>query len=488
MPEKFDVAVVGAGPGGYVAAIRCAQYKKRTVCITDGPLGGVCLNSGCIPSKTLIHGANVYHGATARRGYAAFGLELDDAALDLTKLMRKKASVVKRLGRGVRQLLAANGVSVIEGRARLEGAGTLAIEGGDGADDAPDQIEADDIVLATGSHPIEIPTFAFDEERILSSTGALALKHLPSRLLVIGGGYIGLELGMCYAKLGSKVTIVEMMDQLLPGFDPTLLRPVMRRLKRLGVTVHTQAKAVEYTLLEGERETEDNESEMAVTLALEDGAESETTHATHILVTVGRRPNALGMGLETVNLTPGDDGFLSGDRACRIAPHLYAIGDVAGQPMLAHKASYEAGLAAAAIAGKEPNEALALEKRTIPSVIFTDPEIAMAGLTETEAVAAGIETAVGQFPYGGLGRALTCGERDGFIRVVTDADTGRIIGCQIVGAEASSLIAEAVLAIELGATTADLARVIHAHPTMPEGIFEAAEDASGHAVHTPPQA
>ncbi|MFO7245463.1 MAG: dihydrolipoyl dehydrogenase [Thermaerobacter sp.] len=466
-----DVVVIGGGPGGYVAAIRAAQLGKEVLLVEREALGGVCLNVGCIPSKALISVASLYHRLQEE---AERGLMVSGARVDLNKLQAWKQGVVDRLTGGVGQLLKGNDVQVTMGTATFTGPNQIIVEtAGGGAE----HYKFDHAIIATGSRPVELPAFPFDGRRILSSTDALALTELPGHLLVIGGGYIGLELGTVYAKLGSRVTVVEAADRLLPGTDPELVQVVARRLRRLGVEVHVN------TLAQG---FEDDGRVAKVRLSRRgDGGQEETftVDADRVLVCVGRRPNSEGLGLDRAGVRVDDRGFIPVDQQMRTsAPHIFAIGDVVGGAMLAHKASHEGIVAAEVIAG----EPAAFEPAAIPAVIFTDPEIASVGLTETQAEAQGYQVMVGRFPFAASGRALTTGESEGFVKVVADASSHVVLGVHIVGHGASDLIGEGALAVEMAARLEDLALTIHPHPTLPESIMEAAEAALGQPIHVLP--
>jgi dihydrolipoamide dehydrogenase len=457
-----DVLVVGAGPGGYVAALRAAQLGKDVTLVEKDELGGICLNVGCIPSKALIYAAYLYEKV---RYFDQMGIEVKEARVQMEKMQAWKQSVVKKLTGGIEQLLKGNGVQVFKGKAVFQSSKKAIIEG----EELTQAIEFRDCIIATGAVPMTIPGFEPDGEVVIDSTGALALQVIPQKMVVIGGGYIGLELGMVYAKLGSHVTVVEMLDRLLPGTDPELTRLVARKARALGMETYlsTQATALkrgqsgaELTILtpEGERKLE----------------------AEKILVSIGRQPNSMGFGLEKLGIQTDAKGFIPVNAQMRTSnPHVYAIGDVAGQPLLAHKASHEGLVAAEAIRGLHS----AADFRTVPAVIFTDPEIAYAGWSEDEAKQNGYTPIVGKFPFAALGRAITLGETEGFVKVVADEETKVVLGVQIVGPEASNLISEAALAIEMGATLEDLALTVHPHPTLPEGLMEAAEAAMGKAIH-----
>ncbi|HJZ85290.1 MAG TPA: dihydrolipoyl dehydrogenase [Polyangia bacterium] len=457
---KTQALVIGAGPGGYPCAIRLGQLKVPTIVVEKYKPGGVCLNVGCIPSKALINAAKLFD--KMRHG-ADMGLLVDNARVDMGRLVDWKDDVVGKLTGGVKQLLKANGAEYRQGEVRLVSKNEVEVRDPKGASY---HIQARSIVIATGSRPIEIPGFKVDEKRILSSTGALALREVPGRLVVIGGGYIGLELGMMYAKLGSKVAVIEMTPTLLPGTDPELVQVVARKMKKLGMETHLEARA----------KSDDGK---AVTIESKDGA-SLKLDADSVLVTVGRRPNSDGLGLAEVGVAIDAKGFVKVDQRMRTnVEGIYAIGDVAGQPMLAHKATKEGEVAAEVIAGR----ASAMDVRAIPAVIFTDPEIATCGLSDAEARASGREVAIGKFPMVALGRALALAEPDGFVKIVLDKASKEVLGVHVVGSSASDVISEAALALEMGAMAEDIGLTIHPHPTIPEAIMEASKAALGEAIH-----
>ncbi|MCR4404532.1 MAG: dihydrolipoyl dehydrogenase [Candidatus Acetothermia bacterium] len=448
---KTELLIVGGGPGGYVAAIRAAQLGKEVTLIEQDRLGGVCLNVGCIPSKALIHAANLYHKIPELE---PLGISVEGLHLDLGRLQSWKEGVVARLREGIAKLLAANGVRVIQGRASFISEKAAELEGPEG-----ETIEFGHCIVAPGSRPLELPGLEFDHELVLDSTDALALREVPAALIVIGGGYIGLELGTLYAKLGSKVTVVEIMDQLLPGVPAELVRPVERRLRGLGVGVLLRAKA------KGLRR-----GRLGAELLVETPEGEQRLEAEKILQAVGRGPNTAALGLEEAGVELTERGFIRVDGRFRTSnPRIFAIGDAAGPPMLAHKASHEGLLAAEALAGL-PTAPF----KAVPAVIFTDPEVAYVGLSEAEAQAQGRRIVVGKFPFAALGRAAAMGEAEGFVKLVADAESKALLGAEIVGPEASSLIGEAALAVEAGATLEDLARTVHPHPTLPEALMEAA--------------
>jgi dihydrolipoamide dehydrogenase len=462
---RVEALVIGAGPGGYVAGIRLGQLKKKAMVVERDKPGGICLNVGCIPSKALINAAKYYD--KLRHG-ADIGILADNLRVDMPKMQTWKGEVVSKLTGGVKILLKANGCDYRTGVARLVSRNTVELTEADGKKVT---IVADNIVIATGSRPIEIPGFKFDGNRIVDSTGALAFDAVPERFVVIGGGYIGIEIGTLYAKLGAKVTVVEALPGILTGNDPDIVQVVARKLKKLGVEVMTGAKAKSWSEKGGR-----------ASLVLDVGgvdSKEVTLDADKVLVSVGRRPNFENLGLEEVGVKV-ERGFITVDKRMRTnVPGIYAIGDVAGQPMLAHKASREAEVVAEVIAGHKTE----FDVRCIPAVIFSDPEVASAGITADEAKQRGREVKVGKFPFSVLGRAIANADTDGFVKVVIDAGSKEVLGIHVVGNGASDIIAEAALAIEMGALADDLSLTIHAHPTLPEAIMEAAKASLGEAIH-----
>ncbi len=461
--SKYDLAIIGAGPGGYVAAIRAGQLGLKTVVIEDEWLGGVCLNVGCIPSKAIISAAKDFkhakHGATK-------GLLFDNPRVDMPGLVKFKDGVVGKLTGGVGGLLKANKVEHKQGRAVFVGKNKLKITGKDAG-----EIEAKHIIVATGSHSIEIPGFPFDEKQIVSSTGALDLQAVPKKLVVIGGGVIGLELGCAFQNLGSEVTVIEMMDQLIPGVDKEIAKGLERSLKKrkMALNLEARAKDAKFTGKAGK-----------VTFTDKSGKD-QTVDADVVLVSVGRRPNTKDLGLDKAGVKLDERGFVPTNKQMQTnVSHIYAIGDITHGPMLAHKASKEGVVAVEAIAG---DKGAAADWVTIPGVIFTDPEVATAGISEEQAKAAGRDIKVGKFNVIALGKALADDETEGFYKVIADAKTDRVLGVHILAQHASDLITEAVLAMEMGATVEDLTLTVHPHPTMSEGIMEAAEALHGKAIH-----
>jgi dihydrolipoamide dehydrogenase len=462
MSNPRKVVVIGAGPAGYVCAIRLRQLGQEVVVVEKEALGGTCLNVGCIPSKALIAAGSLMEKVAHAK---TFGLTVEGMQLDVAKLVEWKTSIVGRLTGGVGGLLKNHGCTVLMGAARIVDRNTVEVTGSDGQQ----RVNCDDIVVATGSIPIEIPGFAFDEDAVWSSTGALSPKEIPGHLVVIGGGYIGLELGMMYRHLGSQVTVLEATPGALPGQDRDCVKVIERSLKKQKIKLMTETFAKEYRRGDGG----------GLVVTVERGGQREEIPCDQILSTVGRRPFSEGLGLESVGLTT-ERGFLKVDKQMRTAvPNIYAIGDIAGQPMLAHKGSKEGLVAAAVIAGQNEE----YDARCVPAVIFTAPEMASVGMTEDQAREAGYEPVTGSFPFAASGRAMTLQETEGFAKIVADKDTDLVLGLHMVGPEVTELVAEGALAIEMGATTEDLARTIHAHPTLPEAVMEAAEAVHKMAVH-----
>ncbi|MGE0361030.1 MAG: dihydrolipoyl dehydrogenase [Vicinamibacterales bacterium] len=458
-----SVTVLGAGPGGYAAAFYAADLGMQVTLVDEekNP-GGVCLYRGCIPSKALLHVAKVLDES---KHAAAWGIEFGTPKVDLDKLRAYKNQVVERLTGGTGQVAKLRKVTYVQGRATLTGPTTLSVQTASGTQD----VKSDYLVLATGSYPTKIPGLSIDSPRLLDSTGALDLPAIPKSLLVVGGGYIGLELGSVYAALGTQVSVVEMTPGLLPGADRDLVKPLAQRIEK------TFAKVMLSTKVTGMVEAR---SGIAVTFE-GDGAPASETYD-YVLVSIGRRPNSKIPGLETTRVKVDARGFIETDGQRRTAePTVFAIGDVAGEPMLAHKASHEARVAIEAIAGHKA----VFEPAAIPAVVFTDPEIAWAGLTEAEAEKQGRRVEVVRFPWPASGRAIAIDRVDGVTKLVIDPDTERILGVGMAGSGAGELIAEGVLAIEMGATASDVKLTIHPHPTLSETVMEAAEVFFGQATH-----
>ena len=463
--ETFEAIVLGGGPGGYVCAIRLAQLGVRTACVEVEQVGGVCLNWGCIPSKALISNAHLY---TKAQHSAEQGLTFGAVNLDVASMQKWKDGIVNKLTSGVRALLKSNGVSLIRGFGKVVAANRVQVTAADGTTQLLQASKA--IVVATGSATIQVPGFEFDGKRVIGAREAVSLQQIPQRLLVIGGGVIGLELGMVYQAMGAQLVVVELTNSLLPGQDIDAVRLVERKITSRGGRIYKEARA--------ESCSRADQDKLVVTISK--GGGTENIECDTVLVAVGMKPQSRGLGLEEIGVSIDSRGFVSTDGMCRTnVPGIYAIGDVSGPPMLAHKASKEGEVCAEVIAGK----AAAKDWIAIPGVVFTEPEIASAGLTEEQAKQLGSEVRVGKFPFAALGRAMSLGETDGFCKVISDKATGRVLGVHICGPSASDLISEAVLALEMGATAEDLALTIHPHPTLGEAMMESAAAALGHAIH-----
>lgn len=462
--KEFDVVVIGAGPGGYVAAIKASQLGLSTAIIEREYLGGVCLNVGCIPSKAMITAGHFYHRAL--HDSATMGFDIPKITLDMKRLKSWKQSVCTKMASGVGHLLKGNQVTTIMGQADWINSHEIRVQTQSGAE----VIKGKNFIIATGSRPIEIPGFSFDEKTVLSSTGALELEELPKKMVVIGGGYIGLEIAGYLAALGTHVTVLEAGTQFLSGVvDPECAQVVTKKLVKKGVELVTQAIAKGF-----------KKSGQKIKVQFEVSGQLKEVDAEKVLVTVGRRPNSDQMNFKAAGVELTDKGFIKVDAQCRTnQKHIFAIGDIAGQPMLAHKASHEGVLVAEVIKGANR----VYDAKTVPSVVFTDPEIAGAGLLESEARAKGYDLLVGKFPFAANGRAVSMMETDGFVKMVADRKNHVLLGVQIVGPEASNLISEAALAIEMGARLEDFALTIHPHPTLGETMMEAAEATLGHAIH-----
>ncbi|MGO9645206.1 MAG: dihydrolipoyl dehydrogenase [Candidatus Bathyarchaeia archaeon] len=459
MTKQFEAAVLGSGPGGYVAAIRLGQLGIQTALIEKANLGGVCLNIGCIPSKALIQVARLKRRIEIAK---QMGMEVSDLKIDFTKTQTWKQNIVNRLTSGVEFLCKSNNVDIIKGEGQFQSPHEIIVTTSTGTE----TIESKNTIIATGSRAMQIPGLEFDGANIISSTEALELQQIPPNFVVVGGGVTGLEMATMYAELGSKVTVIEMLDQLLPGVDIELVRIIERSFRRLGIDYHVKSKAKEYR--EGQ-----------VRVIIEDGTEAMFP-ASKLLVSVGRRPNSDNIGLDRAGVKTNPQGWIQPDKHMATnVPGIYSIGDVNGPPLFAHKASKEGIVAAESIAGMK-SEA---DFKAIPWAIFTDPEIASAGLTESQAREKGYDPIIGKFPFTALGRALLAGETEGFVKIVADKSSELVLGIHIVGPEASDLISEAALAIEMGATLRDIELTIHPHPTLPEGLMEAAAAAKGRAIH-----
>ena len=458
--REVDVAVVGGGPGGYSAAFRAAELGLETVVIdADNRLGGACLYEGCIPSKALLHVASVMHEVERAR---EIGVEYGEAKIQLEALRAwKDDRVITKLARGLAGVARKRGVEVIGGRAVFEESRSLRVEG-----DAPQKIRFAHAVVATGSAPAALPGRRGASARVMDSTAALELAEVPAQLLVVGGGYIGLELGTVYAALGSQVTLVEMADGLLPGVDRDLVQPLARRVEKLFSAVHLNTPVRHVREVDGGVEV--------------DLGDHGARRFDRMLVAVGRRPRSADLGLEATRVFVDERGVIGIDERCRTRdPHIFAVGDVTGEPMLAHRAMRQGRVAAEVIAGRTSE----FDNVAVPAVVFTDPEVATAGLTEPECKAKGLAYTVGKVPFAALGKAIANHATDGFVKVLVDAETKLVLGVTIVGAHASDIISEASLAIEMAAEALDVGLTIHPHPTLGESIMEAAKAAIGEAIH-----
>jgi len=465
--EETQVVVIGSGPGGYVAALRLADLGKEVLLVEkrDRP-GGTCLLEGCIPSKTLIHAVEIKESA---QNAAQFGLSFKGMEIDPVKLRAWTDEVVAGLSDGISGLLKRRGVTVVQGHARFESPTSLAIEGGEVSG-----IDFEQAIIATGSSLNRLPEGIVSS--VWSSADALKLPRVPESLLVVGGGYIGLEMGLVYQGLGSETSVVEFFPRLLMGADFDLVDIMVGQVsERLHeIMLDSKVKSIAET---------DGDAANGFDVEIETGGKIVSKHYDQVLVAIGRRPNTEGIGLEKTKIQVDEKGFILTDEECRTAEaNIFAIGDAATGPMLAHKASREGKVAAEAIYGGE----VAFDNRAIPAVVFTDPEIAWSGLTEREAEEQGINVNIGRFPLSALGRARTLGRTDGMVKIIADPAGGLVLGVGIVGPMASELIAEGTLAIEMGATLEDIMVTIHPHPTLSEAIMEAAEVASGEAVHINP--
>lgn len=454
-----EVLVLGGGPGGYTAAFRAADLGKQVVLVERYPvLGGVCLNVGCIPSKALLHSAQIIHEAEEM---ATHGVSFSKPEIDLDKIRGWKESVSQSLNQGLGKLAKQRKVTVIHGVGKFAGANSLIVEN----DDGQQTVTFDNAIIAAGSQPTKIPGFPHDDPRVWDSTDALALQSVPENLLIVGGGIIGLEMATVYHALGSKISVVELMDQIIPGCDKDLVTPLQRKIKKQydNLWLKTSVKAMEAT-----------DAGIKVTMEGKDAPESAVFDA--VLVAVGRRPNGKLIDADKAGVTVDDRGFIPVDKQGRTnISHIFAIGDIVGNPMLAHKATHEGKIAAETIAGHKAG----FDALTIPSVAYTDPEVAWMGLTENQAKEQGVEYEKATFPWAASGRSLALGRNEGLTKILTDKASGRILGAGMTGPGAGELIAEAVLALEMGADATDISLTIHPHPTLSETFAFAAEMIEG---------
>ncbi len=466
--SSFDLVVIGGGPGGYVAAIRAAQLGMNVACVEKrGTLGGTCLNVGCIPSKALLQSS--HHFETASKEFASHGIKTTGLEVDLETMLNRKNKVVEDLTKGIEFLFKKNKVTYIQGTAVLAGSGEIKVTLLDGSEQ---QLTATNILIATGSDVAPLPGVEIDEKQIISSTGALALEKIPSRMIVIGGGVIGLELGSVWRRLGAEVTVVEFMDTLLPGMDQDVRKQIQRTMKKQKMSIKLSSKVTGAT-----------KDESGVTLTVESlkKGNSETIQADVVLVAIGRIPYTNGLGLEDVGVATDEKGFIQVDKHLKTSVDgIYAIGDVIGGPMLAHKAEEEGVAIAELLAGKPGH----VNYAAIPGVVYTWPEVASVGRTEDGLKRDGISYTVGKFPFSANSRARANGDSEGFVKILADAETDKVLGVHMVGPGAGELIAEAVSVMEFGGSAEDIARTCHAHPCLSEAVKEAAMDVDGRAIHS----
>jgi dihydrolipoamide dehydrogenase len=463
--KTYDAVVIGGGPGGYVCGIRLGQLKQKVLVVEKEEVGGVCLNWGCVPSKALISASHTYEKT---KHADVMGLSVEGLKLDVNKMQGWKDGIVKKLTGGVRTLLRGNGAELVYGEAKVVGPNKVEIKNRDGGTEIVEATKG--IVIATGSSTIEIPGFKFDGKQIIGAKEGVSLKEVPKRLLVIGGGVIGLELGGVYQRFGAELTVVEATASLLPGIDPDCTAVVEKAFVKRGAKILKNTKAL------GCEKNKDGSLAVKVDLG---GGKHDTLVADVVLVAVGMRPNGAGLGLEQVGVKV-ERGFVPSDMFGRTnVPSIFSIGDVSGTPMLAHKASKEGEVVAEIIAGHKA----AKDWVGIPGAIFTEPEVATVGLTEAQAKEKGIEVSVGKFPFAALGRAMAVNETEGFFKVVADKKTHEVLGVHIVGPSATDLISEGVLAVEMHAFLEDIGLSVHPHPTLGEGMMEASMHALGHAIH-----
>ncbi len=463
-PIKTEIVVVGAGPGGYAAAFYAADLGKKVILIErDKRLGGVCLNRGCIPSKALLHAT---HQITSAKESEHRGVTFAAPTVDLGKMRAWKEGILTKLGGGIAQLAKMRNVTVIQGKAYFEGSQTLRVE----SEQGQQFVNYETAIVAVGSVPAMPKAFDLGNPRVMTSTEALEIEDVPENLLIVGGGYIGMEMGTVYAALGSKITVVEAMDSILAGADPDLARPVVIAAKKAFKEIRLKAKVLKMSSAG---------KQVKVEIEFE-GKKVEELYD-RVLVSVGRSANSVDLGLENTKVTLDEKGFIKVNAQLQTSdPHIYAIGDIAGGIMLAHKAHKEGRIAVETIAGQSSTS----ESVVIPAVVFTDPELAWCGITEAEAKAKGIAHEVVKFPWAASGRALSFDRTDGVTKMIIDPESERVLGVGICGAGAGELIAEATLAIEMGATAEDIALTVHPHPTLSETLMECAEMFYGHATHT----
>ncbi len=465
--SSYDVVVIGGGPGGYVAAIRAAQLGLKTACVEKrGALGGTCLNVGCIPSKALLQSSELY--AEAKRGLGEHGVKLGNVELDLAAMLGRKDKVVEGLTKGIELLFRKHKIDYVKGAGRLAGDGKVTVALSDGGEST---IDAKHIVIATGSESTPLPGVEVDEKQIVTSTGALALDKVPGHLVVIGGGYIGLEMGSVWGRLGAKVTVVEFLDRIVPGMDGELAKHFQRILTKQGMTFRLGTKVTGAKQAKGK---------VALTVEPAKGGAAETIEADTVLLAIGRRPYVEGLGLDAAGVARDERGRVKTDgHFATNVPGIYAIGDVIAGPMLAHKAEEEGVAIAEILAGQAGH----VNYETVPGIVYTWPEVATVGKSEEELKAAGIEYRIGKFPFTANSRARATGDAEGFAKLLADAKTDRLLGAHIIGPDAGTLIHECIMAMEFGGAAEDVARAFHGHPTLNEAVKEAALAVAGRAIH-----
>ena len=461
MSETFDVVIIGGGPGGYNCATRCGQLGLKVALVEkNDKLGGTCLNVGCIPSKAMLHASELYE--TASKDFAALGIEVTGLKLNLENMLKQKAEAVSGLTAGVAFIMKKNKVTVFTGAGRIDGPGRVVVSGAGGEQ----VLETKNIVIATGSEPTPLAGVDIDEERVVSSTGALSLKAVPKRMIVIGAGIIGLELGSVWRRLGAEVTVVEYLDRILPGADGEIAKQAQRVFNKQGIAFKLGMKVTGVEKLK---------SKLKLSMQPAAGGETETLDADVVLLAIGRRPFTAGLGLETVGITPDRRGQITNDHYKTSAPGVWVVGDVTTGPMLAHKAEDEAMACAELIAGKAGH----VNYDVIPGVVYTKPEIAWVGKTEEELKAEGRAYKAGKFPFMANSRAKTNHETDGFVKILADATTDEVLGAHLMGVGVGEMIGEVCVAMEFGGSSEDIARTCHAHPTMSEAVRQAAMAVEG---------
>ena len=463
--EEFDVVVIGGGPGGYVCAIRAAQLGNKTACIESrGALGGTCLNVGCIPSKSLLHASEMY--SKAQNEFQHIGINTGALSLDLAKMMDHKAKSVEGLTKGIEFLFKKNKVTYLKGHGSFKNKNTLEVKDSSGS---VQEIKAKNIIIATGSSVLSLPNIKVDEDTIVSSTGALSLKKVPKKLIVIGGGVIGLEMGSVWLRLGSEVEVIEYMDHITPGMDREICDNFLKILKKQGMKFHLSTKVLDV-----------KKSSDGATVFVENNGQKMEMTGDIVLMSVGRKPNTEGLNLEAAGINKDQKGRISIDKKFKTnVDNVYAIGDVVEGPMLAHKAEDEGMAVAEFISGKYGH----VNHDTIPGVVYTSPEVAVVGKTEEQLKQAGIEYNVGKFPFMANSRAKINNDADGFVKILADKATDKILGVHMIGPDVGTMIAEVILAMEFGASAEDIARTCHAHPTLTEAVREAALAVDKRAIH-----